>query len=248
MSLIRLPNEILCRILGHLPAQTTIAMLRTCKLIYSLFDDRSKYGKHLWMTIRTNEGLPDPALINMSDSAFLRAYFGRGCNACNAHPRLRTPIWEFQGLRLCHRCFTEHTVSEAALTPNQLHYVYETYIPYFACYLPCYLGGKHYLRSAMYKKLPRSLAAPHALGLRTFRDALQNRKDKFDTQRSHMRQCRKMAIHAVLAERIPQLSSDMYSTLNTYNLAIKRTNALTLRAQKLFLRRLDAELKGRKSV
>lgn len=189
------------------------------------------------MTIRTNEGLPDPALIDMSDSAFLRAYFGRGCNGCDAHPRLKTPIWEFQGLRLCPLCFTERTVPHAALTQNQLYYVHETYVPYHGSFY-----SRHYLRSALYKKRPLSQAAPHASSLRKFRDALQTRREKLESQRFLMRKNRMKAVDAFMSERLPQLSSDTYFTLKTYSLAIKRTNAFSLRAQKLFLRRLDKEL------
>ncbi len=91
-----------------------------CRLTHSLLDPRKCTGKEIWRLARERTGAPDPTEIFMSDMKFLMTMARRGCDGCSNHPRIRTPRWEFSGMRLCPDCFQYCTVREYEIDPH--HY------------------------------------------------------------------------------------------------------------------------------
>ena len=176
-QLLRFPNEILCEIIASLDPLCAINLLRTCKTMFNLFDSRTTSGKRLWAVIRRNADWPDPAPLGLSDCAFLRALYGRGCNMCSQHPRVRTPIWELNGLRFCTECLEDKTVRYGSMTPNQRYRVTNGYVPYLNCwYTSRRVREARYLRSAIYENRPKLLATTHQTAVRKMYALIRKRK------------------------------------------------------------------------
>ncbi|KAJ1562409.1 hypothetical protein HK405_012511 [Cladochytrium tenue] len=115
-SLIDLPPTLVASITEMVGPQAALALSRSCKSIRSCLDPRDILGRKTWRTLREAKHWPDPRMICMSDYMFLASRYGRGCNFCSKHPRLRNPYYEFHGLRFCNKCFAKRTVGRRDLS------------------------------------------------------------------------------------------------------------------------------------
>jgi hypothetical protein len=256
MQLLELATELLCAILALVdePVALVNAMV-TCRRLHSLFDTESVVGRRLWRVIRCNMGWPDPTLIGLSDHEFIRAIYGRGCERCSAHPRVRTPLWEFKGLRLCGECRERLTTRD-----------YELEIPAAWCdHLPSVLTqgytwgrGQWEYRSFWTADLPsaepsreeREAGRAILSRLRNFRASveahqamLRERKECKDREK---RDARFRAVEAFLVEKLPDLHPHCYADFDAYNVATYKTTKFTKSAQTVFHRKILSELATRK--
>ncbi|KAJ1566896.1 hypothetical protein HK405_008006, partial [Cladochytrium tenue] len=109
-TLIDLPPTLVASITEMVGPRAALALSRSCKLIRSCLDPREILGRRTWRTLREAKHWLDPSMICMSDYMFLASRYGRGCNFCSKHPRIRNPYYEFHGLRFCNKCFAKRTV------------------------------------------------------------------------------------------------------------------------------------------
>ncbi len=246
-----LPNELLCLVIRCIDdSKTSLEMLRVCKRIYSLFDARTRSGQSIWKSIRENEGWPDPQPIGLSDYAFIRAYYGRGCRNCVHHPRLRTPIWAFSGMRLCKACFKRLTIRDYQLTvPDKwcehLPYVQPSPTFYYKCYLRSQIPQS---RSSSYT---RELGFSLQRNVELFTELMKFQGEVVSAKRRQLvldnQDLRKEEINTWLQINMGTVHPNFYSKFDTYHNAIQRTTPFTSRAQTIFRRKFLSELEQRKS-
>jgi hypothetical protein len=222
--------------------------------MHALFDTRSIVGQRLWRVIRQNMGWPDPMPIGISDRDFILAVYGRGCDRCDRHPRVRTPIWEFRGVRLCAECRERHTVRDYELgIPRAWHE-----------HLPSVLTegfgkfGFWSYRSYWTADLPSTEPAPqeiaagreHLARLADFTEAVAQHRRVLEEEKrrknDERRAKRRREVDAFLAERMPDLHPDFYRRFETYCSAVESTRGFTKWAQSGFLKKLLAELPFRR--
>src|SRR6187402_1993031 len=96
-TLLSLAPELVCQILAAACSSypDAIEIMVTCKSVKAFFDPRSCYGERLWSCVRAAEHLPDGKPVGFHDYTVLRRFFGRGCDMCTHHPRVRTVYWAF---------------------------------------------------------------------------------------------------------------------------------------------------------
>ena len=253
-GLLCLPTETLCTIIMMIPdSVASLNMMRTCKRIHALFDATQPYGKRVWKSLREREGWPDPSRIGLSEYSFIKAIYGRGCNNCDIHPRMRSPIWEFQGIRLCKECYRTLTIRDYeldaetaayALSKNLPHVVHDGYRSF-----PGYLTYSSYLRSSIddlstdqgsQGSYPNRLRLSF-FGLEVERNQLALREARIDLD-TERRLGRQKDINTYLAQHAPQLHPNLYTALSTYNAAVNRTTPFTARAQKIFHTKIMREI------
>ena len=121
--LLNLPPELLCQILEWScdSYRNTVEVMLTCKRVKSFFEPDSSYGSRVWRRVREGEHLPDGDLAGFDDFTVLRRFFGRGCELCTLHPRVRTVYWAFGGKRLCQDCLRLNTLSYADTFGGVIH-------------------------------------------------------------------------------------------------------------------------------
>ncbi|KAJ1568912.1 hypothetical protein HK405_012325 [Cladochytrium tenue] len=105
-----LPLTLVATIVELVGPTAALALSRSCKVVRDVLDPREVIGKRTWRKVREADGWPDPAAIAMSDYTFLTSMFGRGCNFCSEHPRVKKAYFEFLGFRLCPTCFRRHAI------------------------------------------------------------------------------------------------------------------------------------------
>ena len=123
-----LPAELVCMVLSFACTSYKDAfnLLMTGKFISEFFNPATDFGRRLWASVRVSEGLPDGAQVGFTDYMLLRKFFSRGCEACDNHPRVRTPMWMFFGLRLCRECqhrYMEDDFPSPGVTPVRVHII-----------------------------------------------------------------------------------------------------------------------------
>jgi hypothetical protein len=119
----QLPPELLCQILERCcnSYRNTVEVMLMCRRVKSFFEPESSYGSRLWRKVREGEHLPDGAHAGFSDFSVLHRFFGRGCELCTLHPRVRTVYWSFDGKRLCQDCLKMNTLSYADTFKGKIH-------------------------------------------------------------------------------------------------------------------------------
>lgn len=248
--LLKLPNELIYQVVSFISDFAIIRnVLQTSKSMRSFGDPKTQYGKDLWKNVREYRGLPDPAEINLSDFEFLQAYYGRGCNHCDNHPMMRTPNWTFGGLRLCQTCFREATIRDYEMTPpqktaSQLH-------PYIrvSCYHPYRSRGEYnvYLKSDL--ELSRSRCTLQDISnfttkMKKFEDVLSLQKE---AAADKMRLERRNVLREILKELFPNMSTNLYSSLQSYNDAHGKTSSFSKAARTRFIKKVTQEIAQNKA-
>ena len=102
--------EALTTLLGAMAPSDLLELYKTCTLMCRLLDPLRAPGKSIWAKVRATKGAPDPSIIGMSDMRLLTILYTRGCDGCPEHPRVRTAIWRFKGVKLCADCYRIHTI------------------------------------------------------------------------------------------------------------------------------------------
>ncbi len=250
LQLLHLPNEILGKIVLSIDnSKTSLEMMRTCKRIHALFDNNTRTGQRVWQSIRNKEGWPDPSVIGMSDYKFIRAIYGRGCHKCHDHPRLRTPIWEFKGMRLCKQCFRRCTIRDYELVSLGISKSCFDHLPYFECAFNDNWIYRSYLKQDISEDTPtveeacrsrhytRQLIDFIELVEACRADIKKNRMDQLLLQRKS----RGTDVRSFMTEQLPDLHEALYRHLNVYNAAVKQTSPFTARAKALLKGKLTTE-------
>ena len=246
-KLIDLPTEILCKIITSVPETLTcFALMQTCKRVHSLFSPTTIHGMRLWRALRRHERWPDPASIAMSDYTFLRSIHGRGCNSCANHPLLRSPIWEFDGIRLCKECLETLTIRD-----YELDIPVERYNHLICTVTSGYtrgMGGwtyRSYLRDTIPSEMPteeeQHLGRLHIAAVRRFILAVKDRqadlKQEHERLKASLKRRREADVDTFLSARMPNLHNQFYCILPSYQAAIDKTTPFTARSQAIFLKK-----------
>ncbi len=250
LNLCSLPLEILSQILERLPAKIALRVSYTCRGLHAAFGPNTP----LWRKLRKAGGWPDPVSIGMSDYWLLRAVYDTGCQNCDDHEGF--PIWAFAGIRLCRDCFGKLTVYDHELQPHERLYVKSKNVPHCTDHPAAHWAHRSYLRKSISsississiesesgtKALNVSLIDNDALA--SF--CLQMRHRNLQLGRNELiavsMQRRKKQIDRFLSRCSPRLACELVTQLATYNAEVKKTTMFTLRAQTLFLNRVNNEL------
>ncbi len=117
LSITVFPDELLMQIFLKIPDyDTALALTTSCQVFRRLAHPASSSGKRIWRSLRERAGWPDPCVIGISDSDFLRAHHGRRCNFCGCISRAHNVYWEFHSQRFCEKCLRERTVRSYELS------------------------------------------------------------------------------------------------------------------------------------
>jgi hypothetical protein len=246
MNLCSLPLEILSQVMVRLPAKIALRVSYTCKGFYKVFGPDTL----LWRMLRKAGGWPDPVSIGMSDYWLLRAIYDTGCQNCDDHPGF--PIWAFAGMRLCRDCFGQLTVYDHDLQPHERVYVQLNNVPYCTDHPAAHWAHRSYLKKSISsiesetgteaKTLNVSLIDNEALA--SFCVQMRHRNLQLDRNVliAVSMQRRKKQVDQFLSRCSPRLDYKLVTQLATYNAEVKKTTMFTLRAQTIFLNRINNEL------
>ncbi|KAJ3038949.1 hypothetical protein HDV00_012779 [Rhizophlyctis rosea] len=132
MSLLNIPNELVSAILDQACTDffTAKNVRSTCKALNQFFDVNTEHGKRLWKRVRTFEDLPDGSACGIDDFTLLRVVHTKGCNFFDRHPQVKTPIWEYGGVKMCKDCFPDKTIRNYCIEDPVLRKKVQTCLPY----------------------------------------------------------------------------------------------------------------------
>lgn len=248
-QLLDLPNEILGQIMTNIDdAKSALEVLRSCRRVHALFDATTRAGQRIWQSIRENEGWPDPAPIGITDYEFIRALFGRGCHNCTRHPRIRTPIWQFRGVRLCANCWDQLTVRDyELLIPNAWY----AHLPFTR---NTTFGYRSYLRTDIPVYEPKVTSDVYEYDndgrVTRFIQKIQRRRIELSTERARenaaVRQTRQAAILEFLRANVPLIDPTFYSWFKVFQNAILLATPFNKQAQSMFKSKFMREVQQRK--
>jgi hypothetical protein len=253
MELLDLSTELLSAIAMLITdIKTCLEMMLTCKRILSLFSPDTLHGKKIFTRIRERSRWPDPNTVNMSDYTFLRAMYGRGCSMCEYHPQLRTPIWEFRGIRLCQVCFKRKTVRNYELNDvPQEHY---SHLPNIRKSESISSFGTRsyrvYVKNDIPKEAPTATEIEHGrqhlLALRNFiidvKRIVTLEKYEAKERNARLKNLRRKDVSSFLAKTVPELNPQLYTTLSTYESIVEKPTPFTARTGSMFLKKIKAEM------
>ncbi|KAJ3177589.1 hypothetical protein HDU87_004342 [Geranomyces variabilis] len=260
-NLVDLPTEVLCEVIALTPDwQTAFAFMRTCKRIHALFDPSTHTGNRIYNEIRKKDRWPDPTQIHLSHHDFLQAMYGRGCQSCDAHPRIRNVTWEFDAKRLCTDCFRVLTIRDYELDPSASRLVAAAQIPFVVTAGYSSGRGRFVYRSYFKSDVLALAQAPDTIAarnsqevskaLRIFRQLVEQRQLDLEDERARAkdtsRQIRKEEVTAALQQTFPQLLPSLYPLFATYTAATKLATPFTSRARSMFLTKFSRQLEDRK--
>lgn len=243
-----IPNEILGHIMTKIDdCKTCLEILRTCKRVHSLFDATTRTGQRVWRSIREKDGWPDPLPVGISDYGFIRAFYGRGCHKCIRHPHLRTPIWQFKGVRLCKQCWRLSTVRDYELS---IPYTWYQHLPYTQDKTFSY---RSYLKTDIPVSCPsRDLNDEvNQMKIITFMNAVRASQYNLGIERTRqtvtLQRAREVAIEKWLKSNVSSVHPFFYRRFDTFQNATQLATPFNKRAQALFKTKFLRELEQRKS-
>lgn len=227
----RIPVELLIMILEQMRPMGLVRMITVSRKVRDLLDCATSTGRGIWKTVREREGLPDPATIGMSDKRLLLCVHTRGCDRCHSHPRIRTPRWEFGGVKLCHDCFDNETVRDYILGDGA---EFEG-LPYMTTDGTCY--GRHFsYRSYLWSHIRNKelFTGDLTQAYFDFKYAMDDYMSKRRQTIESVREERRTAINAYLA---PRFTTTAWKNCAQYLNACRRPVPLTEHAaRRLYLK------------
>ena len=251
--LFRLPIEILGNIICRLDSKDALSLSKTCKYVNSLMHPDGSEGRKIWSVLRQREGWPDPAIIGMTDYRFFRCLNGRGCDFCTRSPRMRTPKWEFGGVRMCKACLPENTIRSYLLddvSARRCAHVpsikVNTWYSWNTITYQLYLKDAvpdHDLTADEEIQMYDRLRATENF-VRDFDSVISARRDQNRIARMLFTHQRKIEIDKFTAEKFPHISPYVYAIMDTYLRAIGRQTHFTGRSQALYARSFAKELEN----
>lgn len=258
VQLIDLPLEVIEDIVENLDCVDIVSLRSSCTYMKSILHTEGQTGRRIWNKVRKREGWPDPSVIGISDFQFLESKHGRGCNFCEDAPRVRTPRWEFGGIRMCEECKPVYTTRHYELDDVTLARC--QYLPHMEVdgWTPG-SGWRGHLQSWSYRVYLTKSIPDHDLTeieegeLRRKLDAMQifiNQVKKIDVRMdvAHRKTLEKLvakraaAVKEFMKSKFPYLHARMYNSFDSYRNAIGKSTTFSKRSQTMFVRSVTKEL------
>ena len=249
--LLKFPNEIIHRVLSKINDFSSLQrILRTAKCVRAFGDPKTQYGSQLWRNVRMRQGLPDPAIISLSDFKLLQAYYGRGCEGCDEHPSMRIVTWEFGATRFCKDCIRYFTIRDYEMSEQQKTFAQDVGLPYtttdFYSRLSGYSSYRSYLREHM-SNSPSSTATVQQLT--RFKNLIGSyeakRKRALEDAKAVLNRERVKDITGLMREMYPTMHVGTYHHMWTYCRAVDKETSFTKRAKSRFISQLKQEISDR---
>lgn len=250
-KLITLPIENLGEIIGYLEITDVISLISTCKYIKYIMHPDGTEGRRIWNILRKKLGWPDPNSIGLTDFEFLKCQYGRGCNFCPLSPRIRTPKWEFGGLRMCKICTKERTIRDYNLShvekercefvpfihkSGRFWYENWSYKVYLIDSIP-----DHPLTSAETEKM-----ASHFSALQSFIEEVKSNVCRLDLERrminAELSKKRVADVMQYMESHFPEIHPKIYREFSAVQRACEKTIPLGCRSRKLLQNNIQREL------
>lgn len=236
-----LPVELILRILRSTDPVDLFTMARTCSFFHKLLSHDSV----VWSWVRQDRGLPDPEPIGITNRSMLASIYMRGCNLCKDHERIRTPRWEFGGIRLCGKCFDRVTVRDYYLCCSE-EFVH--YLPYVEVSGVCY-GQRYHYKCYLWKHLLQTITKERRyemqrqlLAMSSFKQKMYEYNEGTKRQKAQedavVKNERRLAINAFLQHSVPSLDPADYEQHPCYVAACGRLEPLTHRSATMLLSKL----------
>lgn len=250
-----LPVEIIGDVICYLEPTDAVNIISTCKAIKKIMHPEGSEGRRNWRILRQRLGWPDPTSIGMTDYKFIQRQYGRGCDFCVNAPRIRTPKWEFRGLRLCTSCIESHTVRDYVLTYDKLldRLLLPSILipgPPRAYNWPNY---RLYLKASV-QRLPianlnfheRKEMERSSRELEEFANKIKTNTHALHLGRrqkiASLMDSRKREVDSVMQEMFPTIHPKTYGTIGAYQNAIKRRTPFTKRSKLSLVKSITKQL------
>lgn len=250
-----LPVEVLGDIVGNLDVKCVISLLSSCKFMKSLMHPEGFIGRCIWHKVRKREGWPDPIVIGLTDFQFLKCKHGRGCNFCTDAPRVRTPKWEFKGVRMCERCVHEHTTRDYTLDvveESRCRYLPSIEVSGWTRSHSRY-GSAWTYRMYLTKSIPcHNLTETEEDEMRIKLDVLSTFIREVNANDVRMETTRRKKLDELVAKRtvdvdecmksnFPVVHPKLYNSLKSYQNATSKSTPFNRRSRAMFLRYVTKE-------